>query len=111
MNIDNIDAEYAAMTLPKTGNCFSTTKDTVIMDQAYFNALLNYSASLPTGTYIGKRWKRNADSYERSATWFMGEYYAIPEFYITTKQVCGPRSKQTVGIWWRKIVVIDKAVA
>jgi hypothetical protein len=48
----------AAMTLPKRGMCI-VDEHMAIMDRAYFDELLEYSASLPTGTYLGKRWKRN----------------------------------------------------
>jgi hypothetical protein len=51
-------ARMAAMTLPKSGTCTVDDK-TALMDQEYFKELGEYSASLPTGTYIGKRWKRN----------------------------------------------------
>lgn len=51
-------ARMAAMTLPKSGQCIVDEK-TAVMDKEYFEALGEYSASLPTGTYIGKRWKRN----------------------------------------------------
>lgn len=46
-----------------------------------FNALLEYSASLPTGTTPGKRWKRLDGSHDRAfiraggkPRWMIGEY-------------------------------------
>jgi hypothetical protein len=51
------DAKYAAMTLPTVGTCV-VSDDEAVMDVAYFDALLEYSSSLPTGTFVGKRWKR-----------------------------------------------------
>jgi hypothetical protein len=53
-----VQADWAAMTLPKHGTCTVDDK-TALMDQEYFKELGEYSASLPSGTYIGKRWKRN----------------------------------------------------
>lgn len=52
-------ARMAAMTLPDRGQCI-VDENTAVMDKEYFEALGEYSASLPTGTYIGKRWKRNS---------------------------------------------------
>jgi hypothetical protein len=42
-------------------------------------ALPEYSASLPTGTYLGKRWKRDCgpDRDSGRKTWFIGEFYPI----------------------------------
>ena len=51
-------ARWAAMTLPKRGTCTVDDK-TAVMDKEYFDALGDYSMSLPTGTYVGKRWKRD----------------------------------------------------
>lgn len=65
------DAEYAAMTLPKHGTCL-VTDDEAVMTLDYFDALLEYSSSLPTGTYIGKRWKRFVGW--GTDRWLMGEY-------------------------------------
>lgn len=52
-----------------------------------FDALLEYSCSLPTGTTIGTRWKRDQNAYrpirklffgwfkrKYRANWFVGEY-------------------------------------
>ena len=47
------------------------------MSMKYFDKLLEYSASLPTGTYLGKRWKRREPYLDKLTTyynWFMGEY-------------------------------------
>ena len=50
--------EMAAMTLPTRGQCVVDDK-TAVMDREYFEALGEYSMSLPTGAYLGKRWKRD----------------------------------------------------
>lgn len=44
----------------------------LVLTQAEFDQLLEYSHSLPTGTEIGKRWKRR-----RGIDWMIGEYYDI----------------------------------
>jgi hypothetical protein len=42
-----------------------------VVGRAEFAGLLEYSRSLPSGTYFGKIWKRsNADG-----TWALGEYF------------------------------------
>jgi len=51
-------ARMAAMTLPTRGVC-TVDDNTALMDEVYFKELGEYSASLPSGTYVGKRWKRN----------------------------------------------------
>lgn len=60
-----------------------------------FDELLGYDTSLPTGTTPGKRWKRNANWYIRTATpeWWMGEYYEIDD-------------KTKMGIHWRRIEIL-----
>lgn len=60
---------------------------TLKISQRDFDDLLEYSCSLPTGTTIGKRWKRNQSAYvtprkvlfglitrRPKANWFIGEY-------------------------------------
>lgn len=69
------DAEWAAMTLPKSGLCV-VTDDAAVMDVEYFDQLLEYSASIPTGMFIGKRWK--CRSYEGN-WWYLREYFPSDE--------------------------------
>jgi hypothetical protein len=66
---------------------------TVQLTQQEFDALRDYSASLPTGTAIGKQWKRRNDYYDESKGWRLGEYveHADPDL---------------VGIRWRDIEVV-----
>lgn len=85
------DAEYAAMTLPKRGTCL-VTDDEAIMTIDYFDALLEYSSSLPTGTYIGKRWKRFVGRGDQR--WMMGEYAEDPD-------------PEKVLILWRRITQVS----
>ncbi len=63
-------------------------------------ALREYSCSLPTGTTIGKRWKKNSCAFDatrkgEAAEWSVGEYYELPEDDNTDAQ----GNKQT-GIKW-----------
>jgi len=68
------DAEYAAMTLPKVGSCV-VSDDEAVMDLAYFDALAEYSTSLPTGTFVGKRWKRRVPyATTMPGVWYLCEY-------------------------------------
>lgn len=63
--------------------------------QYEFNELSEYSASMPTGTTYGKRWKRNI--YWRSECepeWWMGEYYDMG-------------SETDTGINWYRIMIIS----
>jgi hypothetical protein len=66
--------------------------ESVELSRAEFDALLDYSASIPTGTTIGKKWKRRNDYYDESKGWVMGEYFDIGE-------------KDSVGIRWFNIVL------
>jgi hypothetical protein len=60
-------------------------------------AMPEYSASLPTGTYIGKRWKcqvgPDRDSGRKS--WWIGEYHDIND-------------PKNVGIRWHEVWLVDR---
>jgi len=79
--------------------------EVVELTRAEFDALLEYSCTVPTGTTIGKRWKKNADAYQGQHTilskaveditglpqnWWMGEFVEDPD-------------PKMIGIKWRKI--------
>lgn len=51
---------------------------TAVMEPADLAELPEYSWSLPTGTTIGKRWKRSGTHTSHDG-WWMGEYAAHPE--------------------------------
>lgn len=56
-------------------------KETVISREE-LAALLEYSCSLPTGTTIGKRWRRDTNAYRDDrrgvpSEWVLGEYVDI----------------------------------
>lgn len=64
----------------------------VVLTQKEFRELPEYSTSLPTGTTIGKKWKRQKDWQDASKGWLMGEYIPNP-------------NPKKVGIHWREVVV------
>lgn len=67
-------------------------RPTVKMSIAEFDALLEYSTTLPTGTTIGKKWKRHILSGLNRGEWWLGEYVADPQ-----------GDPKMVGITWKKI--------
>lgn len=86
---DAHDSMMAAMTLPKYGTCI--VDDThAVMDQSYFNELLSYDHSMPTGCFIGKRWKRLC---------LDGHYMLEFEKHPTDEKMARTRS--------RKIIVVE----
>lgn len=66
---------------------------TAVVDAEAFAALYDYSCSVPTGTTIGKRWKRRRDYYDETKGWVLGEYAAHP-------------NPDVVRIVWRDLVVV-----
>ena len=58
-----------------------------LMPLDVFNELADYSCTLPTGTFVGKRWKRLQDD-----QWWMGEYVDDP-------------NPERIGILWREIYI------
>ena len=60
---------------------------TAVMEQADFDALPEYSCSVPTGQTIGKRWKRARNTWNGDAGWLMGSYEervpVHPDFILT----------------------------
>jgi len=58
-----------------------TDDQAVILTLAEFDALPEYSLSAPTGTFVGKRWKRRLWDEERRrwGGWLMGEYEPDPQ--------------------------------
>lgn len=73
--------------------------DTALMSQDVFDRLPEYSCSVPTGTRVGKRWKRREPHHGEPHKWFMGEYQ---DRMLTIRR----RPKQRwVVIHWRDIVI------
>lgn len=70
--------------------------DTIRLTLAEFDALLDYSSSIPTGTTIGKRWKRRKVYHDESRGWVVGEFVEHPD-------------PDVVGIkWWHNIEITDR---
>lgn len=68
---------------------------TAVMPPSELERLRTYSSTLPTGAYIGKRWKREiTDAKGNFIKWMMGEYAPNPD-------------NKLVDIIWRDIEVID----
>jgi hypothetical protein len=73
----------------------AAVNETVVqLTQREFDELLDYSASLPTGTTVGKRWKRRNDYHDESKGWRLGEYVEHD-------------NPDLVGIRWRDIEIIS----
>lgn len=93
---------------------------TVKLTRREFDGLLEYSATLPTGKTIGKRWKRDLNAYRQryvshlhafdgsavaaplGSDWWLGEY--APDPHART----GPDGQpETILIVWSKIELTD----
>jgi len=61
-----------------------------MMDRAIFDRLPEYSCSIPSGAYRGKRWKRKCTD-----CWLMGEFVHIRGRW------------DVVGMRWREIEVVE----
>lgn len=72
----------------------SATKEieTIELTDAEFEALPEYSCSIPTGVIIGKRWKRG-EPFATPTRWYVGEY--APH----------PTDPKRANIIWRRIAV------
>jgi hypothetical protein len=68
-----------------------------VLTLAEWHELGEYSCSLPSGTIVGKRWKRNLDAYASKVTpprgWLVGEYYDVG-------------STTEIGIRWTKPIIV-----
>ena len=89
----------------------SKPSPTVQLTKREFDELSEYSCTLPTGTTLGKRWKRDQNAYRhpvcahlhifdgtrepdfRGPSWWMGEYVPDPD-------------PKMVGIRWYKIEIV-----
>lgn len=60
-----------------------------------FRRLMEYSGTIPTGVYTGKRWKRG-EPYVNPTKWYLGEYVAIPD--TEPEDIC---------ILWRELLVVE----
>lgn len=65
----------SASTIP---SIFGATNDApVIVDGPTFDALPEYSTTLPTGTREGKQWRRRVPAFGEPHYWLIGEYGPI----------------------------------
>ena len=71
--------------------------ETIVLTKIEFDQLPTYSCSIPTGTTIGKRWKRGAP-YINPDTWYLCEYVEASD----TKMI-GIHYKLIVGILKLKV--------
>ncbi len=69
----------------------------VTMTPEELKKLPEYSCSLPTGTTIGKRWRRRIPYYTNQPLqcWLVAEYVPHPDPDLT-------------GIKWRQVVLVDR---
>lgn len=65
------------------------------LTQEQFDKLSEYSCSIPTGTTIGKRWKRGEPYCGPRTHWYMGEYQQHPT------------NPNLVLIVWKEIKIVD----
>ncbi len=80
-----MDAQYAALPVER-------------LTQPELDALLEYSLSLPTGTTIGKRWKRRIPARGPLQGWAIGKY-------VTSDQ------PNEVGIEWSRVEIAESVTA
>lgn len=80
------------------------TDQTAYVSQRELEELLEYSSSLPTGTTIGKVWKRKI--FDQQSGRFTGRY-RLGEYVPETVEPW--KSKGYVGIQWRDVVIGEPA--
>ena len=72
-----------------------TSEEEVVLSETEFKELRQYSCTLPTGTTVGKQWKRNENAYGPTRgpepDWWMGEYIDHED-------------PERIGIHWRRII-------
>lgn len=79
---DNPEANGIKSRCPDFAECKAKgpTFEPLHLTKAEFDALDEYSATLPTGTVAGKRWKRHDGVYDpacKKPVWLVGEYVAL----------------------------------
>ena len=90
------------------------------LTQTEFDELLEYSISIPTGTTIGKRWKRHIYTFKVKGKEFNAGYIPHDGTFVSDEWWLGeyiedPIPNQ-VGIRWREIKIageldVDKQIA
>jgi hypothetical protein len=95
--------------------------ETTYLTQKEFDTLLEYSTSIPTGTTIGKRWKRhryyfkNTKGAKFNAGYLPGDVVLISDEWSMGEYITHDDPK-LVGIKWTNIIVAgeyecDKLIA
>lgn len=72
---------------------FKVPEATTVLTEQEFQALDEYSTTMPTGTRIGKQWRAQVE-HDGAVLWLMGEY-------------AEGRDKQHVAVKWSRIVLSD----
>ena len=103
------------MFLPDT---LTSSARTVRLTRREFEALPEYSTTFPTGTTLGKRWRRNVNALRRPCCshlhifdgtrepdfrgpeWWMGEYAPDPKAKLKDGQ------PETILIVWSKVILV-----
>lgn len=84
-----------------------TDDRTAVMEPRDFSELPEYSCSIPTGTTIGKRWKRDAHAYTHMLRSQEEQRLALsgPQWWMAEYT---PHEDPTlVGIFWRQILIVE----
>lgn len=68
-----------------------------IFTQRDFNDLSEYSTSLPTGTTVGKQWKRDNNHHRTNHDWNLCTYVDIG-------------SEDRIGIRWQKLLIAETVI-
>ena len=83
------------------------------LTQKQFDNLYEYSGSVPTGTTIGKRWKRNRNAYRilrvrRHFIFWKKKIPWEPDWYLGEYEEMSPPDPKNVNIKWRKIIIEER---
>lgn len=77
--------------------------ESISLTQKQFDELPEYSCSIPTGTTIGKRWKKNDFAFTRFTDGITRQRWWLCEYYELT-----PPDPKNVGISYKRIVAVFK---
>jgi hypothetical protein len=104
--------EPVIIPLPKEYEFTSEIPELVIvLSKTAFNLLPEYSASMPSGEILGKRWRRrepwgsgwHSESRPTPISWYMGEYCSGYDAQLVLGNEVGTQVK--IGIRWYRIVM------
>lgn len=99
MTVDGLTWEDDVRTREEAGWVSKRAAMSMLLDDTHavvtrseLDSLMEYSRSIPSGTYVGKVWKRR-QWLDRDA-WILGEYVDVG-------------SNAEIGIKWRSILVVE----